>query len=301
MAGRRGGAGGVGERAAAAIAGLVIRALRAMDPVRCSNLGGRLARRVGPLLPVSRVADRNLRAALPDLDDAARRAVIAGVWENLGRTAAELPHLARFGRTPSGPGWEIEGEQHLAALREGGQAIFFSGHFGNWELILPIAASLGVRVAGIYRAASNAAMDEVIQGLRAAALGPDVVMFPKGTAGARGAMVHLRAGGSLGLLVDQKMNDGIEARFFGRTAMTAPALAMFARHFDLPVIPVRVTRVAPARFRLTCEAPMVFRRSPHRDADILAMTQAVNDTLERWVRADPPSWLWLHRRWPKPN
>jgi len=25
----------------------------------------------------------------------------------------------------------------------------------------------------------------------------------------------------------------------------------------------------------------------------------VNDTIERWVRAKPESWLWLHRRWPK--
>jgi len=99
--------------------------------------------------------------------------------------------------------------------------------------------------------------------------------------------------------VDQKMNDGIAAPFFGRPAMTAPALAMFARHFDLPVIPVRVVRVAPARFRLICEAPMHFPRTEARDADILRITTTVNATLERWVRHDPAAWLWLHRRWPK--
>jgi len=30
-----------------------------------------------------------------------------------------------------------------------------------------------------------------------------------------------------------------------------------------------------------------------------ALTQAVNDRLETWIRAKPESWLWLHRRWPK--
>jgi KDO2-lipid IV(A) lauroyltransferase len=31
------------------------------------------------------------------------------------------------------------------------------------------------------------------------------------------------------------------------------------------------------------------------------MTLAINETLERWIRRAPESWLWLHRRWPKDN
>ena len=114
-------------------------------------------------------------------------------------------------------------------------------------------------------------------------------------------MLHLREGGSLGLLVDQKMNDGEAVPFFGRPAMTAPALAQFARHFNLPIMPVHVVRLAPARFRLICEGPLQIAPSGDRKADVLATTLAVNQTLERWIRADPASWLWLHRRWPKPG
>jgi KDO2-lipid IV(A) lauroyltransferase len=62
--------------------------LRRLGPVAASNAGGAVARAVGPLLPVSRVADANLRRALPELDSAARRRVIRGVWDNLGRTAS---------------------------------------------------------------------------------------------------------------------------------------------------------------------------------------------------------------------
>jgi KDO2-lipid IV(A) lauroyltransferase len=29
------------------------------------------------------------------------------------------------------------------------------------------------------------------------------------------------------------------------------------------------------------------------------MMTAVSAEIERWVRADPGRWLWLHRRWPK--
>ena len=184
-------------------------------------------------------------------------------------------------------------------VRRGRRRCFFSGHFDNWEMILPIAARLGLPVSGFYRAASDPRVDAIIQAMRQRALGPDVTMFAKGANGARQALAHLRAGGSLGFLVDQKMNDGIAVPFFGRPAMTAPALAQLALRFDAPVVPVRVVRLGPARFRMVCEAPLDVARSGDKHADTHAITAAMNATLERWIRAEPGAWLWLHRRWPK--
>ena len=114
-------------------------------------------------------------------------------------------------------------------------------------------------------------------------------------------MAHLRAGGILAMLVDQKLNDGIEARFFGLPAMTAPAAAAFALHFRCPLIPAIARRTGPARLYLTIEPPLPLPDTDNRQADIATLTQSINDTLERWIRADPASWLWLHRRWKKPN
>ena len=65
-----------------------IRVACALGPVAASNLGGRVARTIGPWLPVSRIAEVNLRRAFPELDAQARRRLLLGVWENLGRTAA---------------------------------------------------------------------------------------------------------------------------------------------------------------------------------------------------------------------
>ncbi len=56
----------------------------------------------------------------------------------------------------------------------------------------------------------------------------------------------------------------------------------------------------PARFRLVCDPPMALPDTGDRRQDIQLLTQAVNDHLERWIRARPESWLWMHRRWPKP-
>lgn len=284
---------------AMALRGL-IRALERLGPVSSSNLGGSIARTIGPLLPVSQVADSNLRLALPDLDAAERACIVRAVWENLGRTSAELPHLATLRRTDEGPGWDLLGEEHIEILRaKGTQALFFSGHFGNWEMLLPIAAQLGLTVSGFYRPASNRRVDDIIQALRQRAMGANVSMFGKGANGARAALLHLECGGTLGLLVDQKMNDGIGVPFFGHTAMTAPALAQFAVRLRCPIIPVHIVRLGPARFRLVCEPPLAVTLTGSKHADIYALTLAMNATLERWIRAAPESWLWLHRRWPK--
>ncbi len=288
------------HRCLAVALGGAVRGLRALGVNGASDLGGWLACTIGRHLPASAVADRNLRRAMPELDADERAVIIRTVWDNLGRNSAELPHLASLARTASGAGWEVEGEEHILALKEAGTpALFFSGHFGNWEMILPIASGLGLPVSGFYRAASSPPVELMVQSLRRAALGPDSLMFAKGARGARLALTHLHDGGSLGLLVDQKMNDGIAVPFFGRTAMTAPALAQLSLRFDRPILPVYVVRLGRGRFRLVCEAPLVVPRTGDRVADTYAISAAVNATLERWIRARPGSWLWLHRRWPK--
>jgi KDO2-lipid IV(A) lauroyltransferase len=271
------------------------RLLRRLGPVRASNLVAAVTRIIGTRLPVCRVADANLRAAFPTMGAAERRRLIAQVWETIGRNVGELPHLADLRQTPSGPGWELVGRENIPP----GQAMFFSAHFGNWEMVLPIASQLGMRVSGFYRRASNPVMDKVISKQRSAGLAPGVTMFPKGAGGARQALAHVMGGGSLGLLVDQKMNDGIAVPFMGRTAMTAPAAAQFALRFDLPLIPIRVQRLGPARVRMIVEPALDVPRTGDRRADVLELTTAMNATVERWVRGEPGAWLWLHKRWPK--
>ena len=277
-----------------------LRLFRGLGPVAASNFAGRLARTIGPRLPVSRVAERNLRAAMPDLDAAERRRIVAGVWDSLARTAAEFPHLSSLRETGSGPGYELVGAEHARALAErGGPAIVFTAHIGNWEILPPVLNRLGVPLAFFYRAAANPAVDRMILDLRAEAMGSPVTMFPKGARGARDSYAHLAKGRFLGMLVDQKLNDGIEAPLFGLSAMTAPVLAVFARRFRCPVLPIHAERIGPARFRIICDPLFEAEQTDDKTADILATTTKMNAIIESWVRARPESWLWLHRRWPR--
>ncbi len=287
-------------RAEAALLRLVVAGLRSLSPVAASNLGGAVGRAVGPLLPVSRVADRNLLLALPELDRAARRRVVRGVWDNLGRTAAEIVQLDRLGRSDSDAGWEVEGDAHARLVAaHPGPVILVSAHLGNWEVLGRVAGEYGIQLAAVYRAGSNPHVEAMVTRLRVAGAFGTMRMFPKGAAGARQAIGHLRGNGRLVLLIDQKMNDGIAARLFGHAAMTAPAAAALALRTGALLVPTFCRRLGPARMLAVCEAPLPLPDSGDRAADVAALTQAINDRLEAWIRAQPQDWLWLHRRWPR--
>ena len=62
-----------------------------------SALGCGLGRLVGMLAPgLSRRALRNIALALPELPPERHREILRGMWENLGRTLAEHPHIDRL-------------------------------------------------------------------------------------------------------------------------------------------------------------------------------------------------------------
>jgi KDO2-lipid IV(A) lauroyltransferase len=283
------------ERVEACGAALFFAAMRILPIDAASALGGFLARHIGPSLGISGRARRNLAAALPELPAAEIEVVVRGMWDNLGRVAAEYPHLPRIRVFPPDGRVVTSGLEHLdRAIAAGRKVIIFGGHLGNWEIAALAAGQYGIDVAQIYRAANNRLVDRMIARFR----GTASEFIPKGRVASRRALAALRRGAHLTLLVDQKLNHGIAVPFFGRAAMTAPALALLALHFDCAVLPARVERLEGAHFRLTIHPPLEVPKSGERAADIAALMQAVNQTLERWIRDRPEQWFWLHRRWP---
>jgi KDO2-lipid IV(A) lauroyltransferase len=260
-----------------------------------SAVGGAAGRWIGPRLGISKRARINLRRAYPELSETAIEGIVTGMWDNLGRVAAEYPHLHEIRVFAPGGRVETHGFEHMdRAVAAGRSMIIFSGHIANWEIGALAAVQYGITVTQIYRAANNPRVDRLIARFR----GDRGEYAPKSAAGARRAFAALHRGEHLTMLADQKLNEGIPAPFFGRPAMTTSALALLALRFDCDVLPARVERLGGARFRLTVFPPLPLPRSGDRKADVAALTTAVNATLESWIRDRPELWLWLHRRWP---
>ncbi len=281
-------------QAAAVWLGLALFGALSID--RASAVGGWLGRTIGPRLGVTRTAERNLRRAFPERDEAEIAAIVRGMWDNLGRVAAEYVHLGEIQVYGDDGRVEVVGVEHVDRLREDGAGgIFFGAHLGNWEITALGAIQNGLPLSLIYRAANNPIVERLLQKIRAPLGG---VHYPKGAEGAKELIATLRRDDHLAMLVDQKLNDGIAVPFFGRDAMTAPALAQLALKFRCPIVPARCERLGGARFRLTAYPPMTLPDTGDRHADVAETMRRVNALLEEWIRARPEQWLWLHRRWP---
>ena len=260
-----------------------------------SGFGGWLGRTFGPLMGVSRRAKNNLQRAMPELDSRQQSQIIRGMWDNLGRVAAEYPHLASMFTAKRIGGDHAEALRAMRAQKKGG--IIISGHLGNWELGSLVAGAFDVPMAVLYRAPNNPYVDWLIRRARLHTAGQ---VYAKGAAGTLSLMRHLRAGGYTGILIDQKLNEGILVPFFGILAPTTSAPAEMAMRYGLPIIVARVVRLQGAHFAVECRAVAV-PRTADRKQDAAALTAALTVQLEVWIREHPEQWLWLHNRWSKPN
>ena len=259
-----------------------------------SSLGGWLASTFGPMLKPSKAARRNLKQAFPDKSEAEIEMILREVWETLGRTAFEWPLMDRLLSGSGRRRLDIEGREHLdAALNTGKPVLFFGAHLGNWEIPPVATAVLGFTANSFYRAPNN----PLLLGLFTKRKTPGE-LIPKGAAGAKRAFTLLKKGQHLGILVDQKLNDGIAVPFFGRDAMTGTALAEFALRFDAPMVPIRCERLPGARFRLRFYPALDVTPTGERKTDVRTIMTDVNALLESWIREQPGQWLWLHKRWP---
>jgi KDO2-lipid IV(A) lauroyltransferase len=161
-------------------------------PLDCgSAFGGALARGIGPLLPVTRHARRNINRAFPGLSESEIEGVIGSMWDNLGRLAAEYPHLRKIRVFEPGGRVETHGLEHVdRAVKAGRRMIVFSGHIANWEIAMLAGVQYGISVAQIYRAGNNPLLDRMITRFR----GHGGELIPKGAVAAGRAIEALRCG-----------------------------------------------------------------------------------------------------------
>ena len=271
---------------------LLLIAFRSLPLDIASFMGGFMARAVGPLLPAHRIATRNISLAFPDMDVPTRRRTLARMWDNLGRVIAEEAHLATdrlYSRL------KLVGGQNLP--QPGKQVLFFSGHIGNWELLSPIVYRNHIPTTLIYRKVNNPLIDALVLRLRETQAHG---LLPKGPAGAVKLVRSIKAGDSIAMLIDQKMNEGISIPFFGHEVMTAPAIAEFSLRYHIPIIPARVIRTHGCHFTATIYPALDYTPTGDTPKDVKAIMTQINTMLESWVREHPDQWFWVHRRWQKP-
>jgi KDO2-lipid IV(A) lauroyltransferase len=279
---------------AATVAGLWAVADR-LGPDRAGDLVGRLFAALGPKSRKQRMVLANLATVAPGLDAGELARLARASWRQFGRVVGEYPHLARLAEEPGRV--ELVDRFGLARAASGRPALLVAGHLANWELPAAVAARAGVPMTVVHAPRANPLLGALLQ-RRRAALG---CRFLAKDDGVHALLAELRAGRSLGLLLDQRHDVADAVTFFGRPAPVPIAPALLALRLDLPFVPARVERLEGARFRLTVEPPLAPDRALGEPRAVARdLMQRLYLLLERWIAERPEQWLCIKRRWPDP-
>ncbi len=245
-----------------------------------------------------RVVLANLALAFPEKPEAERLAIARATYRNLGRMGPEFflaPALSReeLERLFVYEGWE----RYEAARARGKGVVACTAHFGNFELLAAVHNLRGMPITMIARRLGRFRANDAWRRARSRA-GVEELVVRRGET-LRAATRALREGRILGYVIDQNQprHRAIFPTFFGVPAATSPTPAYLALRTGAAVVFVVGIPMDDGRHRVVIEGPLEVPRSGHRERDVLAFMQDLNDRLERHVRAHPERWYWLHRRW----
>ncbi|WP_425362584.1 lipid A biosynthesis lauroyl acyltransferase [Candidatus Tisiphia endosymbiont of Hybos culiciformis] len=285
---------------------IIVKILRALGIDKSVNICRYLARKIGPLLPVNKVAKENIQNILgktiyTNAGCINSEAIINQVWDNFGSFIGEFPYISRMSEEELSRRVEISGLENIIEFQKLHQPfLLFTGHFANWDFALKIINKFYPKFAIIYRKLNNPYVDKLINDMRTSG---DIKLIPKGSQGARTLISAIKSGYAIGMLVDQKMNNGIEVPFLGQPAMTAHAIAKIALQFSYPIIPLQVVRTNSKNsyFKAIIHPPIKLQKTNNNKTDCYNIMVTINQILGNWVQENPGQWFWFHNRWKKNN
>ena len=251
--------------------------------------GWLVARILAPVAGYDARVRANLALVLPDLPAAEVNRLVRRVPANAGRTLMEIYSGAEFKAHVRDTPITGAGLDQIAAARAQGQGVILvSGHFGNYDVPRAVLSARGYAMGALYMPFANRYFNPHY---RAAIAAIGLPVFPRGRRGLAGMVQHLRAGGIIGLLIDQHMSHGAALTFFGRTAFTALSAAEMALKYNCLLVPVYGLRKPDGLTFEVVIQPAITHSTPE------AMTQALNNSLEAIARQNLDQRFWIHRRW----
>ena len=242
------------------------------------------------------IAQENLRRSFPGWTEREVDRVARGVWVHFGGVMFDLVRLLTRGPSMIPPLVTIEGREHAeAAHRSGRGVVIVTGHFGNWEAHGIAHGQTFGSIGVVARPLDNPAFDRAMTAVREGA-GNEVIA--KEHAMIR-SMRRIKEGRGVAFLVDQNVQEkeGIFVNFFGRPACTTPFAAKLAIRTGALVLPCRAVMTPDFHYRVVYDPPIDPRAFAEGDEGVRALTQAMVEVTESWIRPNPEQWLWMHRRW----
>lgn len=254
-----------------------------------------------------RVAHRNLEIAFPEKSKAEHERIARGSFESLGRLLGELTQFPRatpeklrgliefqFESEESRDSPDAVAIQETLAKRRG--MLLLGPHLGNWEMGVFAYSAFERNLTYLARPLDNPLIEEFTVRLRSR-FGNQAI--DKNNSVLK-AMSVLREGGILGVLPDVNVlpRDGVFVPFFGTLACTTSGVAMMAMRTNAIIVPMCcVWDEEGGKYNVMFGKLIEPPHTGDRHRDVYEITAAFTAEMEKFIRAYPEQWLWIHKRW----
>ena len=191
---------------------------------------------------------------------------------------------------------DATGLEQLDNLRAGNQgALLYSGHFGNFPLMIIWLAVRGYPIAAIYKEAKNLPDDFFGNSFRKFNVTP---LKYKSDAALTVAIIKALKGGKIVLIQnDQSHPDGIYINFFNKYVPSPAGPALLAKRLGVPIIPAYICRDKDNHHKITILPEIPLQHEDDHEKFMKVNTQILTDWIAEILIKHPTEWLWLHNRW----
>ena len=174
--------------------------------------------------------------------------------------------------------------------------LFFTAHFGNWEVLAHFYGANGFPVAVVGRRGNNELIEDRLVTPFRKKYGNELIYKDDAM---RGLVERLRAGKNVGILPDQKPGgkNSLKTTFFGRECYTTKTIASLYLKFNPVLIPVFARRMSDGRYEIVIKDFTPPSENLEKSQAEQFITQQCNDIFEEVVRSAPEQWFWMHNRW----
>ena len=257
-----------------------------------SAIGGKIFEKIGPLFRSKKIIHKNIKRALPDINNENLETLTRLMWNNYGRTFAEYIFLKDFRIGKFSSNIEIVGKEILEKIKKNNQqVVFVSGHLSNFELMAMFIEKNGINLLAIYRPLNNLFLNPFMEKIRRKYICKHQIK--KGIGGTKNLIKYKKQNFSTALMIDQRVSEGILSPFFKQEAFTTTIPAQLVKKFNIPVVPVYIERIKDINFKITIKNPIFFPN----EKSIENITDELNLELEKLILKKPEQWIWSHNRW----
>jgi Kdo2-lipid IVA lauroyltransferase/acyltransferase len=247
-----------------------------------------------------RIALENIKIVFPEKTRKERNSIFRESLRKMLKSFFEFAYLIRGKSTAERILRKVSatGMEQLDNLKAGNQgqgALLYSGHFGNFSLMIIWLATRGYPVAAIYKEAKNLPDDFFGNILRKFNVTP---LKYKSDAALTTAIIRaLKDGKIVFIQNDQSHPDGIYINFFNKYVPSPAGPALLAKRMGVPIIPAYIYRDKDNYHKITILPEIPLQHEDDHEKFMKMNTQILIDWIAEILIKHPTEWLWLHNRW----